>query len=140
MKSFNLIFGALLLFIFLLTGIYLRYLFRNEHLSDLTVRMEIRANHVYILFASLLNILSYKVEFSNRINWIKIVERLFRSGLIISGVLFLIAFVTDHRNSITDRYVTFYAVLFSLIPIVAILINEIISYCRAQVSSDKSHF
>jgi len=134
-KIFNLAFGAFLLFTFLLTGIYLKYLFKNEHLSDLTMRMEIRASHVYILFASLLNILSYKVEFPSGINWIKIMEMLFRSSLIISGVLFLIAFVTDHGNSITDRYVTFYAVLLSLIPIVAILINEIVNYYRAQVST-----
>ena len=61
MNRINLITGILLLIIFAATGQYMQHVLKPQHLADLTFRMEVRANHIYILFAAVLNLVAYRL-------------------------------------------------------------------------------
>ncbi len=54
--------GWSFLIVFLVTGGYLRWVFPEAYESDDAIRYVFRANHVYILFASLLNIMAAHTE------------------------------------------------------------------------------
>jgi len=114
--------------IFLLTGYYLEIYFKPEHLDNLTLRMEIRANHIYILFISFLNILAYKCNFTEIKKKVIYLEISFRILLITSGVMALYAFIYDHNGDLTGRNVTLTAVILSLLAVVIFLANELIHH------------
>jgi hypothetical protein len=92
MKRFHLLFGLVIVVIFLLTGQYMDH--RLDHLMYLAdgPRMLFRTRHIYILLAGLLNIsmgsyFSYRPE-----NWRKAL-RLVGSILIVAAtLLFVVAF------------------------------------------------
>ncbi len=121
MRRLNLYVGFILFISFLITGLYMRFLFRPEHFDELTVRMEIRSNHIYILFVSLLNLMSFGIEIFIGPALIIFLDRLSRSLFIISGVLSLIAFVFEHTGTLKGRSFTFFCVLSSLSGVVLFL-------------------
>lgn len=123
MKIINLIFGVLLLIVFLITGWYMKEVLKSEHLLDSTVRMELRANHIYILFISLLNILSFKVNLSES-TISKYCNFIFRFLLVFAGLLAIAAFIYEHSGILEERIITFYQILFSLVAIGAVALNE----------------
>jgi len=124
MKIINLIFGAFLMIVFLITGWYMKEILRSEHLLDSTIRMELRANHIYILFISLLNILSFKVKLSESIIS-KYCNITFRFLLVFAGLLAIAAFIYDHSGILEERIITFYQIIFSLVAIGAVALNEL---------------
>ncbi|MEQ6121509.1 hypothetical protein [Reichenbachiella sp. MALMAid0571] len=124
MKIINLIFGVSLLIVFLITGWYMKEVLKSEHLLDSTVRMELRANHIYILFISLLNMLSFKVNLSES-TISKYCNLIFRFLLVFAGLLAIAAFIYDHSGILEERINTFYQILFSLVAIGAVAVNEL---------------
>ncbi|MCI0707241.1 MAG: hypothetical protein L0Y80_07150 [Ignavibacteriae bacterium] len=56
LKSAHLIFGIATLIVFLATGLYMRANFPALYESNDAIRFIFRANHLYILFSSLLNV------------------------------------------------------------------------------------
>src|SRR5688572_6643449 len=107
MKNVNLFFGILLFFGFLATGLYLKMVFKPEHLSDLAARMEIRANHIYILFISLLNILSVDAYPEARTKLVRFMNLFSRVLLPAAGLLAVAAFFLEHSGTLTGRLFTF---------------------------------
>lgn len=124
MKYINLVFGIILLLIFLATGVYLKTIFKPEHLTDLAARMEIRANHIYILFISLLNILSVDSYPESKQKVIRFTGVASRVLLFASGILAVVAFLTEHSGQLTGRLYTFYSVLASLVAIGLFLVSR----------------
>ena len=78
LKQLNLVFGLTLFVGFLVTGYYLQEFFKPEHLDDHVMRMQIRANHIYILLISLLNIVSFSGDFNSHSKLSKYLEFGFR--------------------------------------------------------------
>jgi uncharacterized membrane protein len=126
MKKANLYFGILLFVSFLITGYYLKYFFKPQNINNLVLRMEIRANHVYIIFISLLNIISFKCELSNGKKWTTYLDFSFRILLILSGVIATYAFMFNHNGNLIGRNWTLLSVVLSLSSIILFLTNELI--------------
>ncbi|MBL8018481.1 MAG: hypothetical protein JNM27_02350 [Leptospirales bacterium] len=127
MKNANLVFGLILLLVFLATGVYLKTIFKPEHLADLAMRMEIRANHVYILFIALLNILSvdsYPESTQKVIRFTTVASRTF---LFAAGILAVVAFFTEHSGQLTGRLYTLCSAVGSLIGVGLFLISRTVA-------------
>lgn len=114
LRKINLYAGIILLLGFLATGMYLKLIFKTEHLNDTTARMEIRANHIYILFVSLLNILSFTIQPGTGRRILKRLEIFTRILLLTAGGLSLGAFFLEHSGTLQGRLLTFLCVLSSL--------------------------
>lgn len=124
MKKLNLYFGLLLFVLFLLSGYYMEEYFKPQHIDHLALRMEVRANHIYILFIALLNMLAFKCEFSKVTKASDYLEMSFRMALVLSGLVALYAFIYDHSGMLTGRYETLASIILSLTAVAIFLINE----------------
>ena len=95
MKKFHLIFGALVIITFLLTGQYMdRY---HEHLRGMAdgPRMMFRSRHIFILLSGLLH-LGLGTYWQNRVNITQRAFQLIGSALItIAPVFFLLGFIYE---------------------------------------------
>ena len=124
MKNINLLFGLILFIGFLISGWYMENVFVPENLTNLTARMELRANHIYIVLLSFINILSFKIELSkSRLS--RLCDTTFRVLLLISGLITAIAFLNEHTGDLNERIFEFYIVLSALIAVSIVLLNEI---------------
>jgi len=105
MKKINLIFGLFIFLIFVLTGLYLGLVVVPENLDNPLLRMEARANHIYILSVALLNILSFGIPKPERLcfDWS---HSLWRGLLIVSGMLVVAAFIFEHQKELDLRLLT----------------------------------
>jgi uncharacterized membrane protein len=128
----NLIFGVTLFIIFLITGYYMKEYFKPNHLDNHLMRLQIRSNHIYILFISLLNILSFRttIQLGNPLS--KVLDYSTRIVLILAGVLSLLAFVYEHTGIISNRILTLITVILSLTSIGLFLINELINLAKSK--------
>ena len=125
MRKFNLYFGFILFALFLISGYYLMHYFKPVNINNLVLRMEIRANHIYIIFISLLNIIAFKCDFSNVKKRTTYLEYLFRTLLILAGLISIYAFMFDHNGNLIGRSWTLLSVVLSLSAVVAFLTNEL---------------
>ena len=95
MGWFHLIFGAILFYVFTLTGNYMRADFPDKEVISQELRLLMRSRHIYILFSSLLHLLLG--AYIRAVPDIRV--RLFQltgSALLsIAGVLFVIAFYLE---------------------------------------------
>jgi len=95
MKKFHLVFGVLVLIVFLLTGQYMdRY---HEHLRGMAdgPRMLFRSRHIFILLSGLLH-LGLGTYWRSRLTWPRRVVQLIGSLFITAAsVLFLVAFIYE---------------------------------------------
>jgi len=124
MKRANLIFGLVFLTGFLISGYYMAKYFRPAHMDELTVRMQIRASHIYLLFIALLNLIAFKCELTQANKSVVFVERIFRFLLIAAGCIAIAAFVLEHTGHLKERKLTLLSVVLSLASIVVILLHE----------------
>ena len=125
MRKINLYFGLLLFLVFLISGYFLKEYFKPQNINNLTIRMEIRANHIYIIFISFLNIISFKSELSQGKNWSTYLDKAFRILLILSGTVAMYAFIFDHNGDLSGRKATLLSVVLSLAAIILFLVNEL---------------
>ncbi|MFA4795648.1 hypothetical protein [Leptospira kirschneri] len=121
MRKLNLLTGAILLGIFLATGLYMKFVFRPEHLADTTARMEIRANHIYILFIALLNLLSFPFQTPSTTTLRKWSIGISRTMFVLAGILAVVAFFREHSGVLQGRIFTFSSVLLSLSAVLLML-------------------
>lgn len=124
MRKINLYFGLALFVVFLLTGYYLKYYFKPQNISNLVLRMEIRANHIYIIFISFLNIIAFKCELTQGGKWSAFLDVLFRMMLILAGFVAIYAFIFNHHGNLTGRGWTLLSIVLSLSATIVFLINE----------------
>ena len=126
LKKINLYFGLILFVGFLATGYYMNEYFKPENLNNLVMRMQIRANHIYILFASLLNILSFKIELKTDFKVSKYLNTLFRILMIVAGITLVIAFFREHTGNLNTRSWTLFGVITFVVSVGLVLTNELI--------------
>ena len=98
--------------------------FKPEHLDQHVMRMQIRANHIYILFVALLNVLAYKCDLTSASKRSTGIDLGFRLLLLSAGVLSLVAFCTEHSGNLNLRTWTLFTVILSLAAIGLLLLNE----------------
>ncbi len=92
LQKLHLLTGSVGFFLFLVTGAYMNNNFPVLYDGDDMVRMMYRANHIYLLLASLVHVmcgLSMPIASSNRWCWI---QGLGSALLVIGFVLLLVAF------------------------------------------------
>ncbi len=114
MKKWNLVFGFLFLLAFLATGQYMRHVFLPEYSEALIQRMQIRSNHIYLLFIALLNLLAAGVEVPGRYKWSALGSGVARLLLILAGCCMLVGFWNEHDGNLTHRTYTRLGIFASL--------------------------
>lgn len=123
-------FGIILFVIFLATGQYLKWVIKPEYLLQIDQRMMARANHIYILFVSLLNILGSLVEFDAREKWKSHFGITSRIVLMIAGIIYTCIFFQNYGSTLSDRKII-------LLPTILVLVGVILSVCKVFSSSKK---
>lgn len=99
--------------------------FKPEHLNNLAMRMEVRANHIYILFIALLNMLSFTCSVSNEKKWQKYTGTLSGMLLLLAGIVATFAFIYEHQGDLKNRYLTLASVILYLTAVTGFVLNEI---------------
>jgi hypothetical protein len=99
-------FGIGLFAVFLLTGVYLMKVIEPAHAQDHTVRMMARANHVYILFVSLLIMLAAPVDTRTAARWLRISVGAGQASLVASALNLVAAFFQEHGSFGSPRTLT----------------------------------
>lgn len=98
--------------VFLATGIYMRLEFPELYGDREAVRFLYRANHVYILFSGLLNIMAALIPPPSR--W-SVLHRWGSLALLLSAPLFVVAFLLEPSQASPMRPVTVTAAFLALI-------------------------
>lgn len=101
--------------------------FKPEHLNDIDQRLQIRSNHIYILFISLLNIAISKCRFEEKSKVISYLEIAFRTLLILAGIVSFLAFCFEHTGDIENRTMTLASVVLSLASIGILMLTELMN-------------
>ncbi len=125
-KEINLCFGLTLFIGFLISGYYMENYFKPENIDNLVMRMQIRANHIYILFISLLNVVAFKCDLKFNNNIARYIDVMFRTLMIASGILAIFAFLKEHTGDLNVRNLTLYSAFLSLASVGLVLLNELI--------------
>jgi hypothetical protein len=133
LNKLNLTFGIILLIGFFISGLYLKYYFKPNHLNQLLMRSQIRSNHIYILLIAALNIISFKIKIDQNIKAKKIIDTIWRTSLIIAGIFFVLGFFMEHTGEISKRGLTLIGTIFTLISIGFFLLNETISQLKKSI-------
>lgn len=94
-KRLHAIVGMSTVLVFLGTGAYMRMSFPELYDGNEVIRYLFRANHVYILFAGLLNVLPGLYLSWSIIPWRKSLQRAGSWMILIAPVLFLAAFIIE---------------------------------------------
>ena len=133
LNKLNLTFGIILLIGFFISGLYLKYYFKPNHLNQLLMRSQIRSNHIYILLIAALNIISFKIKIDEKIKGKKIINSIWRTSLIIAGIFFVLGFFMEHTGEISKRGLTLIGAIFTLISVGFFLLNETISQLKKSI-------
>jgi len=133
-NRYNLYFGILLFIVFLLTGFYMEVYFKPSHLHDIEQRLQIRSNHIYTLFVSLLNITASFCSANTTRRMLFYVDFGFRVSLICAGILAMMAFCFEHTGEISNRILTLFTVIFSLVSVCLLLFIKIIDKSKSTKS------
>lgn len=127
MNNINLVFGLLLFVVFLITGYYMKEYFKPEHLNNIEQRLQIRSNHIYILFVSLLNITISICRFDKTKKSIYYLDLSLRILIVFTGILAFLAFCFEHTGEIDNRKQTLSTVILSLSSVGLLLLTELIN-------------
>ncbi len=109
LKKFHFYFGLAVILHFIITGLLMRRVFWGVEHDDLLGRMMFRANHIYILFSGLLNLLlSYTLN--DRANDSKL--KYMASFILVLATLGLsLGFYTDPITHTLQRNITRFSVI-----------------------------
>jgi hypothetical protein len=115
MNRIHRIVGVFTVIVFLGTGVYLRMRFPDLYAENESIRFLFRANHVYILFSGLLNVVAgLSLPFSE-ILWRKKVQQTGSWLLLASTPAFLIAFIVEPMQASPMRPITVAGAILALI-------------------------
>lgn len=123
-NKLNLYFGIILVIVFLYTGYYMREYLKPQYLDSLHIRMEYRANHIYILLIAIINIVLSNNVISNKNLIYKILGFLITILPIVAGILAIIAFLQEHTGDLNQRLITFLTIVLIFISAVLFLLNS----------------
>lgn len=99
-------FGLVLFAAFLFSGAHLMRVVKPGHLEDGAIRMMARANHIYLLFVSLLITASSLVDSEFGARWIRLCVRLGQLLLALAAFPLLAAYFTEHARFGAPRLLT----------------------------------
>ncbi len=101
--------------VFLGTGVYMRISFPELYDGNEVIRYLFRANHVYILFSGLLNVLPGLYLSWSIIPWRKSLQRVGSWMLLIAPLFFMVAFIVEPVQASPMRPLTVTAAFVTLI-------------------------
>lgn len=113
-SKIHLLTGITTFFIFLGTGFYMQLLFPAVYLHNESIRYLFRANHIYILFAGLLNIVvGTYVTFSEKEKQKKM-QLAGSWALLLCQVVLMIAFFIEPPQAEPERIITSFGIYLAL--------------------------
>ena len=118
MKHINWYGGLLLLVLFAITGHYLRGVTIPADQNEDLFRMMLRANHIYILFVGLVNIMVSRSSFDKLI-----FQNLTQSFFVMSGVFVVFAFILETDGDIEHRMFSFLTGISALSGIICFVLD-----------------
>ena len=98
--------GFVTVFIFLLTGLYMRWQFPDLYAGNEAARYQYRANHIYLLLAGLLNVSLWLYAAAPASGWHRRLYRLGSALLLAAPALLLAAFFIDPPQAAPERLAT----------------------------------
>jgi hypothetical protein len=107
----HILIGILFLVIFLLSGVYMLINFPELYAGREEIRMMFRATHIYILLASLVNLMAGNYLLSKFECRFLQLRRLASSLIIVAPFLFFIAFVIEPPSYLIERPISFWGVV-----------------------------
>src|SRR5262245_61452920 len=119
MKATHLLIGVLGVVVFLATGLYMRMNFPELYAGNEALRYMYRANHVYILLASLVNLALGTYLVTADSGWRTVVSRIGSVLAILSPIVLCYAFFAEVPKASPERLVTAIGVLFVAVGVVA---------------------
>jgi|ERR1051326_92510 hypothetical protein len=114
LRKFHKFFGIFTLVVFALTGLYMRLNIAHIDITNEKLRMMFRANHIYIMFAGIINIgLGSYLNF-NKVNWKKRTQEAGSIFIILATLALIAAFFLDpvsgslHRSKTRLALISFF--------------------------------
>ena len=117
LKKINFYGGCAFLTFFIISGIYLVAKVKDD--IDDYVHMSGRANHIYLLLITLLNIIYGKIHMSSSL--LSLTTRLL---MLISGIFAVIGFFKETGSSLEDRKIIPTSIGFAFLSVVLFMYNE----------------
>ncbi len=111
LKYIHLIIGFIALFIFILTGQYMKSHFPDAYQSNEIIRYTYRANHIYIFFSSVIHIILGIYLSTPHRRWQWILQIMGSILLIISLILLILAFYYEAPVVTPYRSLSYYGVI-----------------------------
>jgi len=115
MKQIHLMVGVVTVVLFLGTGVYMRMEFPELYAEHEVIRFLFRANHVYILFSGLLNVVAGLYMFVSEIPRKRTLQRAGSWLLLASSPTFLLAFAIEPMQANPMRPLTVTAAFMALV-------------------------
>lgn len=119
MRSVHFLVGVLGVLVFLGTGVYMRSGFPELYAGNEALRFMYRASHVYLLFASLVNIVLGVYLVTPRRGWRAVLSRIGSALTVLSPILLCYAFFAEVPTASPERTLTALGVIFSALGVVA---------------------
>ena len=117
LRKINFYGGCAFLTFFIISGIYLIAKVKND--NDDYIHMSGRANHIYLLLITLLNIIYGKIHMSSSL--ISLATRLL---MLISGIFSVIGFFKETGSSLECRKIIPTSIGFAFLSVVLFMFNE----------------
>lgn len=95
MNRLHLIVGVATVSVFLGTGVYMRMGFPDLYAGNEVIRFLFRANHVYVLFAGLLNVIAGLYVIMAEVPWRRKLQQAGSWLLLASGPMLFVAFIVE---------------------------------------------
>jgi hypothetical protein len=131
MRRAHLIAGLVGVLVFLATGLYMRSGFPELYGTNEALRYMYRANHIYILFASLVNVALGVHLAASRPGWRGLVGRIGSVFVMLSLVVLCYAFFAETPKASPERLLTALGVVLMLFGVV----GQVPSYRRLAPSA-----
>jgi len=121
LRNVHTISGLLLGLIFIVTGFYLQFNIGTDHSVSASQHMMYRANHIYILFSSLIHLLMIPYFVSYNALWANRLKYAVSATLLVSSFLLVLAFIKEPVSGLMDRPLSAWGLYFLLVSVLTML-------------------
>ncbi|HEV7398027.1 MAG TPA: hypothetical protein VGN86_16060 [Pyrinomonadaceae bacterium] len=125
MKRFHLIFGILIVIVFLLTGQYMDKYLNHLHGWPDGPRMLYRTRHIFILFSGLIHLVLGAYVVKRMLRWQRILQWVGSAFLVAASVLFIAAFFYDSIRGDLSAPLSYRGVFLAAYGVLAHLLSSI---------------
>ena len=137
MQRVHLIYGVILLVLFLFSGYFMLKSFPEIYGTSPEIRMMFRANHIYILFAALINLLLAISTVNTAGRFRETAERFSSIFILTGGILLVTAFFIEPASSAWNRPLTFSGILLHLTGIIVIVVLRLSVHRKKDIKIEK---